>query len=77
MDPQAVQLSALIVVSYSIYMICHVLSGSLVPDGIILSGIIGTICTVCGVKIGSVMEQSKARQDPTDSAPVEHIVFTK
>jgi len=77
MDPEAIQLSGLIVGAYSIYMICHVIAGSLVPDGIILSGIIGTICTVCGVKIGSTMEQQKLRQEPTALAPVERIELSK
>ena len=59
------RIAGLAVGTYSIYMICHVIQGSLVPDGLILSGIIGFLGAVAGLKIGDRLQEKKVGQEPT------------
>ena len=42
-----------IVAAYAIYLICHVAAGQLVPDGLILSGIVGVGAAIAGVQYGN------------------------
>lgn len=56
-DSDLIKIAVLVVITYSVYMLCHVLQGSLVPDGIILSGVIGALCLIGGVRY----ERNRAR----------------
>lgn len=57
-DKSLVCMAALIVITYSVYMLSHVLQGSLAPDGIILSGVIGAVCLLAGVKYQTIRGQT-------------------
>ena len=64
-------IAALSVVTYTVYMVCHVLQGSLVPDGLILSGIIGFLGAVAGIKVGDRLNKKEPGQDPANAGIVQ------
>jgi len=53
-------MASLAVVCYVTYILAHVIAGSLVPDGILLSGVIASLGLFAGVKIGTMRAESKA-----------------
>lgn len=52
-DTSLVKMAVLIVIVYSVYMFCHVIQGTLAPDGIYLSAVIGAVCLLAGKKYES------------------------
>ena len=64
-------IAALSVVTYTVYMVCHVLQGSLVPDGIVLSSILFFLGAVAGINIGDRFQQQKVGQEPTSLGIVQ------
>ena len=58
-DTHLIVIASLAVVTYSVYMICHVIQGSLVPDGIILSGIIGFLGAVAGIRFSGLKKHER------------------
>ena len=62
-DKYLIRIAALVVCTYSIYMICHVIQGSLVPDGLILSGIVGLVAAIGGIKFGGLANKHEPGQE--------------
>ena len=58
-DRRLITVAVLAVVTYSVYMICHVLQGSLVPDGLILSGIIGFLGATAGIRFSGMKHEER------------------
>jgi len=52
MISEKVQFAALVVASYAVYMTCHLLAGQPIPNGVLLSGIVGAVCVLAGVQYG-------------------------
>lgn len=59
-DKYLVCIGGLIVIVYITYITAHVIAHSLIPDGILLSGVIAAIAYIGGVKVGKAAEQTKA-----------------
>jgi hypothetical protein len=57
-DKYLVCMAAMVVVTYSVYMLSHVIQGTLAPNGIILSGVIGSVCALSGVAFQKNRTQS-------------------
>lgn len=49
-DQGLVCIAGFVTILYSVYITAHVLAGSLIPDGLILSGCVGALCVLAGVK---------------------------
>lgn len=43
-------MAALVVVAYTVYIYSHVLTGQDIPNGVLLSGVIGAVCALGGVQ---------------------------
>lgn len=64
---QRTAFGTLIVGTYAVYMLCHVAQGTLAPDGIILSGVIGTLAALIGVHVGVKRTQNNLpNEDPEE-----------
>jgi len=70
-DNDLVKMGSLIVVCYSVYMICHVAQGTLAPNGLILSAVIGAICVLAGVKYERIRKESVSPSSEITTADPE------
>jgi len=62
-------IGVLAVVTYSIYMLCHIWQGTLAPNGLLLSGVIGFLGLLAGIKWNG-FQQQKAGKESTDAGIV-------
>jgi len=59
-DKYLVCMGILITTIYITYITAHVIAHSLIPDGILLSGVIAVLAGIGGFKVGKNTEQTKA-----------------
>ena len=45
-------IGAMITIAYSVYIAAHVISRTAIPNGALLSGVIGALCAISGIVWG-------------------------
>jgi len=51
-DKYTCYIGGMITILYTVYISAHVLAHTLIPNGIILSGAVGALCVLAGVRYG-------------------------